>query len=53
LKSHKQCLLSQFTQQLYFVFQKKTLALAGFEPGLSVPQAGAMTTALKFLHGLG
>jgi hypothetical protein len=35
---------SNYTQQLCFVFPKKTYTPAGFEPGSSVPELVAMST---------
>jgi hypothetical protein len=46
--THKQCTLSRLyicTQQLWYDFLKKPYTLAGFEPGSSVPEADALSTA--------
>jgi hypothetical protein len=44
-KSHKQCILSQFSQQHCYASLKKPYTLAGFEPRSTVLKADAMTTA--------
>jgi hypothetical protein len=43
--SHKKCILSQLTQQHCDVFSQKPYTVAVLEPGSSVSQADAMTTA--------
>jgi hypothetical protein len=43
--THKQCILSQLYTTVLLCFQKKLVcALAGFEPGSSVPEADAIST---------
>jgi hypothetical protein len=39
----KQCILRQFHTTALFVFPQKPYTLAGFEPGLSIPEVDAIS----------